>query len=454
MSCRSHNLHAMNYPGMTLLDLPVSILYLVLIYGAVLLIAKQRYSGTPFESRFYWGLSLKFFGCIAFALIYQFYYQGGDTFRYFGNASTLIRYFLTDPEVFFELMGRLQVPKTELGSYTGVTDTFSRPATYMVTRIGALLGLPAFGLYLPTALFFASFSFVGIWALYRVTCRLYPRFHDLTVWPLLYIPSCFFWGSAYMQESLVVGCLGLLVWSLYKMFLETGRSIVPFFVACLCLYVLLYVKEYVLLAFLPAAFLWIVFSLLRSLKAVWLRWLLSPVVVIVIVVVSVIGLSVLGSFSERYNVENVVRTAEITAKYLQRITKEQGGSLYTLGEFEFSITGMVRIVPSAIIVTLFRPWLWEVRNPVMLFSALEGCIFLGISLLIIVRAGPIQLLRMTLADPFLLACLLFSMTFAFAVGVATYNFGSLVRYKIPCLFFYGLWLSICWGNLKLREGLE
>ncbi|MFT6828639.1 MAG: hypothetical protein ACI9GZ_003758, partial [Bacteroidia bacterium] len=39
-------------------------------------------------------------------------------------------------------------------------------------------------------------------------------------------------------------------------------------------------------------------------------------------------------------------------------------------------------------------------------------------------------------DPFLVFCLIFSILFAFAVGVSTANFGTLMRYKIPMMPFF------------------
>ncbi|MBK9533341.1 MAG: hypothetical protein IPO42_16435 [Chitinophagaceae bacterium] len=39
-------------------------------------------------------------------------------------------------------------------------------------------------------------------------------------------------------------------------------------------------------------------------------------------------------------------------------------------------------------------------------------------------------------DPVILYCLLFALLFALFVGATTANFGTLVRYKIPCLPFY------------------
>ena len=39
-------------------------------------------------------------------------------------------------------------------------------------------------------------------------------------------------------------------------------------------------------------------------------------------------------------------------------------------------------------------------------------------------------------DAFLIFSMLFALLFAFAVGVSTYNFGSLMRYQTPLVPFY------------------
>jgi len=45
-------------------------------------------------------------------------------------------------------------------------------------------------------------------------------------------------------------------------------------------------------------------------------------------------------------------------------------------------------------------------------------------------------------DPTIQFCLIFSVIFAFAVGISSYNFGALSRYKIPCLPFYAVALVL------------
>jgi hypothetical protein len=69
----------------------------------------------------------------------------------------------------------------------------------------------------------------------------------------------------------------------------------------------------------------------------------------------------------------------------------------------------------------------------------------------VIKVGRVKFFR-SFQDPTILFCLVFSLIFAFAVGVSTYNFGTLMRYKIPLMPFYcvGLVLILDYVN-KLRK---
>ena len=55
---------------------------------------------------------------------------------------------------------------------------------------------------------------------------------------------------------------------------------------------------------------------------------------------------------------------------------------------------------------------------------------------VFIKAGPTTILKAIIKNPVILFCILFSLVFAIFVGMTTLNFGTLVRYKIPCLPFY------------------
>jgi hypothetical protein len=72
---------------------------------------------------------------------------------------------------------------------------------------------------------------------------------------------------------------------------------------------------------------------------------------------------------------------------------------------------------------------------------------------VIRKNGIPKFARRIAKDPNLSFFLVFSLIFAFAVGVSSYNFGALSRYKIPCLPFYAAFLIILYYDDK-KPGME
>ncbi|MCB0472728.1 MAG: hypothetical protein KDC56_06690, partial [Flavobacteriaceae bacterium] len=109
---------------------------------------------------------------------------------------------------------------------------------------------------------------------------------------------------------------------------------------------------------------------------------------------------------------------------------------------------------AAVNVTLFRPYPWEAKKVIVLLSALEALLFLFITLKIIFSVGLRKIWSTISKDPTIQFCLIFTLIFAFAVGISSYNFGALSRYRIPCLPFYTLAVTlIYYKNVPLKKQL-
>jgi hypothetical protein len=63
-------------------------------------------------------------------------------------------------------------------------------------------------------------------------------------------------------------------------------------------------------------------------------------------------------------------------------------------------------------------------------------IIMFFTLSVLYKTGPVNFVKSILKDPTIMYCILFAMLFALFVGATTANFGTLVRYKIPCMPFY------------------
>jgi hypothetical protein len=109
---------------------------------------------------------------------------------------------------------------------------------------------------------------------------------------------------------------------------------------------------------------------------------------------------------------------------------------------------MMSKLPAAVNVALFRPYLWESRKAIVLLNALEAFLFLFVTLKLLITIGPIRIWKAISSDPNIQFCLIFTLIFAFAVGISSGNFGALSRYRIPCLPTFALVLTLIYYKYR------
>jgi hypothetical protein len=83
-------------------------------------------------------------------------------------------------------------------------------------------------------------------------------------------------------------------------------------------------------------------------------------------------------------------------------------------------------------------------------AAVESLVLMFFTLFILFKTGPFRLIKWILSDPLIMYCFLFAVVFGLFVGASTLNFGTLVRYKIPCLPFYAISLFLIYEKVKER----
>ncbi|HEU5167824.1 MAG TPA: hypothetical protein VFU29_19900 [Chitinophagaceae bacterium] len=441
----------------TITDFILLPIYLFIIFVFAAYYRNKYYPNKhPFRKFFMWAFGLKIFGGIFVGLIYHYYYKGGDTFEYWHHSivinSSLQESFVT----WLKLITRFgDQYDPDMYPYVGQMMWYESPPDYVVPQVGAFLGLFTLNTYLPTTAIYSALSFIGIWKLFVVFTKLYPRLIKQMAFAFLFIPSVVFWGSGFMKDTITFSCIGWVTHFFYIIFYENKKIIANSIFALIFLYIIFIVKSYIVMAFLPAALLWGVGMLSYKIKdtrlILFARYFLYASAIIGLIVVG--GKLQTEMFGE-YNVESVAYKASATRDYLYRISNEQDGSAYTLGNFDPTLLGMLELAPAGINVTLFRPYPWEARKPIVMLSALEALFFLGFTIAVIFRNNPLRVITRILADETLQFCLIFTIVFAFAVGVSTSNFGSLVRYKIPCLPFYAAFLFIIFNPPKQELALK
>jgi hypothetical protein len=422
---------------MELSDLFLAPLYLAILYG--LAYAVRPSVTNQFTKPFFIpALTLKFIGAIALGLIYQFYYGGGDTFNYYRHATIIHEAFGKSFSTGVELLldnGGGDSPAT--APYVAKMFWHQRGSTeFLVARISAALGLLCFNNYTVIALFFAVISFSGIWAMFIAFAKIRPHVYKQLGWTMFYVPSMFFWGSGLLKDSLCLGALGWLFYAMYRGVIQRQALVKCLTIGAIAVYALLSIKVYILLCFLPAALVWIFNETNDRIKSKGLRLVARPLFLGVGAIVAFYAATNLTKGDDKYDVDKIGERSKITADYLYQQSLKQEGSGYYLGELDGSIGSMVKLAPQAIGTALYRPFIWEAHNPVMLLSALEAGFFLFFTLRIFWRTGVFRTLGVIGQNPVLLLCFVFSLVFAASVGITSSNFGTLVRYKIPMIPFY------------------
>lgn len=437
---------------LTIWDLVLTPVYLlVLSYIAKRHRDKKYPVGHPLRKYYLPGLYVKFGGAIFIALVYQYYYGQGDTFGYF-DQSKIINSALHDSlSTWMELLMRTSYNKDpKLYSYIFQMSSYYDPSTYPVSVITAVFGLFNGTTYIPIALLFAFVSYTGLWALFKTFTQIYPALHKYFAIAFLFLPSVIIWGSGIFKDTICIFALGWLTYTVFRIFISRDFSIRNLFFLILSIYLIALIKIYILLAFLPALALWLLLSYAHLIRSTAIRF---------IVTLGCFGITVAGFvfFSAKFNKElnkysldKIAATSTTTREYINYISGDEGSS-YDLGNFSPTLTGMISKFPAAVNVTLFRPYIWESKKIFVFFSAIESLLFSFFTLFVFYQIGLRKAINIIFTDPNVLFCLSFSLIFAFAVGISTYNFGALSRYKIPCLPFYVSFLILLYKEKLLKK---
>ena len=438
---------------MELRDLIVTPVFFILFFIVAYIIRPYLTDDTT-RVYYYPALLVKIFGALALGFIYQFYYSGGDTYNFHTHGSRIIwEAFMDSPLTGLSMILSNGEHSPEFYNYSSRIYFFTDSSSFVVIRLAAIVDILTFSSYSATALFFAFFSFIGGWFLFLTFYKRYPKIHLWIAMGCLFIPSVFFWGSGILKDTLVVGCIGLLTWLIDELFIEKRISISKILGFVILVWLIFSVKKFMLQAYIPAAIIWIYLSNVDRIYSFVIRIMILPIAIIFAFVGAYFSAVKIGEDDPRYALENIAQTSQVTAKDIRFQSGRDAGSGYELSSyFDGSVGSALRLAPEGINVTLFRPYLWEVKNPLMLISALESTILLIFTIFIAVRKGYGALFK--ILNPEVAFTFAFSLVYAFAAGISTYNFGTLARYKIPILPFYFLGLIIVYNLVKERKLAE
>ncbi len=439
---------------MGLKDLIVTPIYLTLL--TLLAYWIRPYVTNPQTRRYFMpALWVRFIGAIALGTIYQFYYGGGDTFNYWEHGSRWIYYAFQD-DFFLGLKLLLEdggiKPLDETYYYSSRIWYYRNSSSYVVVRITALFDLLTLHTYSASSLFFALFSFSGLWAMYSAVQKKYPYATKKMALAILFIPSVIFWGSGILKDTLTIGAVGWMTWSLVAVIEMKKRSWKEVVVLIISFYLIFGIKKYILICFVPMIAVWIFFVNVGNIRNKALKLLIVPLLLMMFGLAGFLALNQITKDDQKYSLDSIAERSRITAYDIRYGwgARNDGDGGYDIGLSDGTWQGLLRMMPAAITVSIFRPYIWEVRNPLMLLTALESLIITFLFLKVFFQKPG----RIFGGDPFMRFCFYFTILFAFAVGASSFNFGTLMRYKIPFMPFLVLFLVNINSRFQSKKELK
>lgn len=360
-------------------------------------------------------------------LIQALYYGYGDTFSYYRDA-TIMRSNTND---IFDFFSYVFLDQEGLSSNLSVFSEIQHPSTFFVGKITYILGFITFNSYLGISLLFSFFAFLGLWKFYLLISSYFEDKKNYFLYVICFFPSTIFWSSLILKDSLCIGAIGFVCYYVNLLIIKKRLNISQILMMLFSLYLLVTVKAYILIFLLLAVFFTIFVRKYRQ----WKNPIYKLIVIIFFIILSPLVTRYLFSIYQDYDVDKAIEKAQQYQEFQTQFTEMgDAGSGYSIS-FEPSIIGILKAVPSAIVVTIFRPFIWEIRSPFMLLQSLEGIFTFLLCFLIMKKHGLRKVFMITTNNFLLLMSITFVILFAFIVGITSYNFGTLARYKIPLIPF-------------------
>lgn len=373
------------------------------------------------------GFLLKSLGGLSFALVYLFYYGGGDTTEYFAASKQMTEILASHPDKYVELMfsncEQAQLILRSIGRYMEFSKS---PEEWFMVRLISPFNLLTFNSFLGLTFLMSVLSFFGSMRLMKTMGKLLKNQERLLFVVNFMVPSVLFWGSGLLKDTVSFVGFAFIISLFYKIYAERKEwrmNVVKIVAIGYLVYIL---KAYVVFSIAPWVFVVLFFNVLKSIKTPILKVFMIPVLCTIVLSVAYFSILFLLDSSESYKSDTLISNVAGFHSWHTVL----GGSVYNLGEIEYTVQGFAAKFPEAVNVTLFRPYPWEAKNPIVLLSSLESSLYLVFVVFLIILCGK-RFFYFLFKNPFIFGAFVFSLLFAFSIGLTSYNFGALSRFKIP-----------------------
>ena len=378
---------------------------------------------------------------VAYGVAYYFYYGGGDTFAYWDGAIKLNNLLFYDPGAYIDEMLTTSIEGGQYKNFNSITGypppwIYREGESFFVSKIFSFLGLLTFNSYVATSIVIGFISGVITWKFYKSIAISLQISHWKIGFSILFIPSVSFWCNGISKDTLLLLFLFLF---LIIVFNTIGNNIKfnwqSFFKIMIVSYLIFSVRPFMLIAILIPLAIVLFSGVLKRIAGsrLWLLYFLRLSSFVFIVTIVMSSFQFLGVTS--INNSSYVKQAVVTHNDFKE-NKTYKGKRYSIGLTDSSVIGIISTFPLAIFAAFYRPLIFEANNLFFLLTAIEGSIFLMLSILLFFKnKGIYNNGKYILSNTVLSFSLYFCLIYGFIVGFTSILLGVLVRFKAPLLPF-------------------
>lgn len=419
------------------------IAYLVYVYH------KHKPEYKYYLTHFYFKIILAF----CFGLVYMFYYEKhGDTVFYWQGAKALNQLFFYDPIAYLNELfssGRNVIPTYyEQAGLTPPSWIYSEENSWFVCKLANFLSFFSFGSYMTLNLFFSVIVAWVSWRFFRFSRKILNSDSFLVVIACLFIPTTAFWCTGVSKDAIILCSVYGTVMSFFTLLSKEKKSfLIHVFVLLICMYLLFQVRPFMLLITYFPLFIILTFRINKD-KPAMVRFLSRLIGISITLAITTLYFTTSNSMLE-FSADKILNSASVIQNDL---TYNAGytGARYDLGITNFTTLELIEAIPGAIIASLYRPFLWEVSNPMMVLNGIENVLLMFLTIQLLWRFKFKKKMYRGVNSDFYIYALIFSLLLAYIVGVTSVLFGVLVRFKAPIIPFFLLYLI----SKKRHEKIE
>lgn len=379
---------------------------------------------------------LKIMAGILVWAVYTFYYTDritADIYKYFDASKIMFDTLQSNPVHFLKMLTGIGNDTPEFTAYYDKMNFWSRQIessiyndSHTIIRFNTIVRFFSFGYYNVHTVFICFLSMIGLTAIYKT---FHPALQDKKrelFAAVFLLPSVLFWGSGVLKEGLILFAMGLLIYYFNQLF-KVKAIIICFGVGV----ILALSKFYVWLAIMPG----LIFMLWIN-KSKGTKKALKFATIICIM--AIVGLNIdkftsiqnpLITLSQKQMEFNALANGTLTDANNRPVPV--AGSAIQINTLEPTLTSLIKNSPQAFCNSLLRPFIWELRSPMMLFAGIENIAILLFLLLCLFFTKPVSEIKWE----FVLFCASFVVIQFLIIGYTTPIIGAIARYKVPALPF-------------------